>query len=290
LLAGKRATSLLWKAADRLVFRKIRDGFGGRVGTFISGGAPLGVDTAGWFLDAGIRIQEGYGLTETSPVIALNMAVPSRLGSVGKKVSNIEIRLEPDGELLVRGPSVFRGYWNNPEATAESFDADGWFRTGDIARIDADGFLFITDRKKDLLKTSGGKSIAPQAIETRLKEDVLVAQAAVIGDRHKFACAIIAPNFSALELWAKGKGIPCEPRRKMLDDSRVQAVYATIIERVNASLASFETLKRFCVVADEWGMESGELTPSMKLKRHAIEQRYAVEIAAMYADEASSHK
>jgi long-chain acyl-CoA synthetase len=290
LLAGKRPTSLLWKAADRLVFGKIRDGFGGRVGTFISGGAPLGEDTAGWFLDAGIRIQEGYGLTETSPVIALNTAIPSRLGSVGKKISNVETRFEPDGELLVRGPSVFSGYWNNPEATAEAFDSEGWFRTGDIVRIDPDGFLFITDRKKDLLKTSGGKSIAPQAIETRLKEDVLVAHAAVIGDRHKYACAIIAPNFPALDLWARSKGIPCEPRQKMLDDSRVQAVYATIVERVNASLASFETLKRFCVVAEDWAMDSGELTPSMKLKRHAIEQRYAPEIAAMYADEASSHK
>lgn len=290
MLQGKQPGGVGWKIANRLVFQKIRDGFGGRVNTFISGGAPLGLDTAGWFLDAGIRIQEGYGLTETSPLIALNCSVPCKLGSVGRPLSNLEVRLEPDGELLVRGPSVSSGYWNKPEATAESFAGDGWLRTGDIARIDADGFLFITDRKKDLLKTSGGKAIAPQAIESRLKEDVLVAYAAVVGDRHKFVSVLIAPNFSALDVWARGKGIPVEPRQSLIADPRVQAAYAGIVERVNASLASFETLKRFCVVAEEWGMNSGELTPSLKLKRHTIEERYADEIAAFYQDEATSRR
>ena len=176
LLAGKKPRKASWKLANRLVFRKIQQGFGGRVGTFVSGGAPLGLETAGWFLDAGIRIQEGYGLTETSPVVSLNTHLPCRMGSVGKPLPNVQTKLAADGELLLRGPSVFQGYWNKPEATAECFDADGWFLTGDVARIDDDGFLYITDRKKDLLKTSGGKMIAPQPIENQLKADGLVGQ------------------------------------------------------------------------------------------------------------------
>ncbi len=295
LLAGRKPGSAAWKLADRLVLRKIQQGFGGRVGTFISGGAPLGLETAGWFLDAGIRIQEGYGLTETSPVISLNSGVPSRMGSVGRQVANIELKLAPDGELLVRGPSIFKGYWNKPDATAESFDAEGWFYTGDVARIDEDEFLFITDRKKDLLKTSGGKLIAPQPIENHLKADALVGHAAVVGDRHKFAAVLISPNFPALESWARGKGIATSDsnqrmdRKQLVAHPQVQAAYAQVVDRVNASLASFETLKRLCIVPDEWTLDSGELTPSMKLKRRVVEQRYAAEIAGFYADEATSH-
>jgi long-chain acyl-CoA synthetase len=290
LLAARIPQSTAWKLADKLVLRKIQQGFGGRVGCFVSGGAPLGLDTAGWFLDAGIRIQEGYGLTETSPVIALNCDVPSRMGSVGRRVANIELKLAADGELLVRGPSVFKGYWNKPQTTAESFDADGWFYTGDVARIDEDGFLFITDRKKDLLKTSGGKLIAPQPIENHLKADALVGNAAVVGDRHKFAAVLISPNFPALEAWARGKGIAINDRKQLVAAPLVQSAYAQIVDRANATLANFETLKRFCIVAEEWTLDSGELTPSMKLKRRIVEQRYATEIAAFYADEATSHR
>ncbi len=290
LLAGRTPKDVAWKLADRLVFRKIQQGFGGRVGTFISGGAPLGIDTAGWFLDAGIRIQEGYGLTETSPVISLNTDVPSPLGTVGRKLENVEVKLAADSELLVRGPSIFRGYWSKPQASAESFDADGWFNTGDVARIDEDGFLFITDRKKDLLKTSGGKLIAPQPIENHLKSDPLIANAAVVGDRHKFACVLISPNFQMLEAWAQEKGIAVADRSQLVAHPHVETTYAQIVERVNATLASFETLKRFHIVPDEWALDTGELTPSMKLKRRVVEQKYAAAIARFYEDEATSHR
>ncbi|MGH9616885.1 MAG: AMP-dependent synthetase/ligase [Acidobacteriaceae bacterium] len=284
LLAGVAPRTLSWRIASRLVFRKIRQGFGGRVDTFVSGGAPLGLDTAGWFLDAGIRIQEGYGLTETSPVVALNTDLPLHLGSVGKPLQNVQTKLAADGELLLRGPSVFQGYWNKPEATAESFDAEGWFLTGDIARIDQDGFLYITDRKKDLLKTSGGKLIAPQPIENQLKADGLVGNAAVVGDKRKFASVLISPNFTALEAWAREKGIAVDDRRQLVVSPEVLALYQQVVDRVNATLASFQTLKRLHVAAEEWTLDSGELTPSMKLKRSVVEQRYAAEIARFYQE------
>ncbi len=287
LLAGKKPRKASWKLANRLVFRKIQQGFGGRVGTFVSGGAPLGLETAGWFLDAGIRIQEGYGLTETSPVVALNTHLPCRMGSVGKPLPNVQTKLAADGELLLRGPSVFQGYWNKPEATAECFDADGWFLTGDVARIDDDGFLYITDRKKDLLKTSGGKLIAPQPIENQLKSDALVGNAAVVGDKKKFASVIISPNFPALEAWAKEKGISVESRQQLVAHVEVLTLYQQVVDRVNASLASFETLKRIHVVADEWTIDSGEMTPSMKLKRPVVVQRYAEEIDRFYVEDVS---
>ncbi len=289
ILAGTRPHSATWKLANRMVLRKIQQGFGGRVGTYISGGAPLGIDTASWFLDAGIRIQEGYGLTETSPVIALNTDLPCRLGSVGRPLSNVEVKIAADGELLVRGPSIFKGYWNKPQTTAESFDAEGWFFTGDIARLDADGFLFITDRKKDLLKTSGGKFIAPQPIENQLKADALVGNATVVGDKHKFVSVLISPNFPVLEAWAREQGIAVSSRGELVANPAVVAAYQKVVDRVNATLAHFETLKRLCIVADEWTLESGELTPSMKLKRRVVEKRYAAEIARLYADEATSH-
>ena len=289
ILAGTRPHSATWKMANRLVLRKIQQGFGGRVNAYISGGAPLGIDTASWFLDAGIRIQEGYGLTETSPVIALNTDLPCRLGSVGRPLSNVEVKIAADGELLVRGPSIFKGYWNKPQATAESFDAEGWFFTGDIARLDADGFLFITDRKKDLLKTSGGKFIAPQPIENQLKADALVGNATVVGDKHKFVSVLISPNFPALEAWAREQGIAVSSRGELVANPAVVAAYQKVVDRVNATLAHFETLKRLYIVPEEWTLESGELTPSMKLKRRVVEKRYAAEIARLYADEATSH-
>jgi len=285
---GKKPSALLWKLAEKLVYSKVREAFGGRVKVFVSGGAPLGMDTAQWFAAAGIALWEGYGLTETSPVIALNTPVSHRMGSVGMGLPNVELKLAEDGELLTRGPAVFSGYWHKPEATAECFDEEGWFCTGDIAHFDADGFLYITDRKKELLKTSGGKLVAPQPIENKLKNNVLVAQAALVGDKHKFICALIAPNFAALEEWAKHHGIHANNREALLADGRVIAHYAEIVREVNGGLANFEALKRFRVVADEWTQESGELTPSMKLKRRVITARYAAVIVELYADEATA--
>jgi len=285
---GRRPSAPSWKIANKLVYSKVQEAFGGRVKVFVSGGAPLGIDTAKWFAAAGIALWEGYGLTETSPVIALNTPIKHRMGSAGFPLPNVELKFAGDGELLVRAPSVFSGYWQKPEATAECFDADGWFSTGDIGHFDADGFLYITDRKKELLKTSGGKMVAPQPIENKLKNNVLVAQAALVGDKHKFICALISPNFVALEDWAKHHGVAAQSRATLVADRRVIALYGEIVREVNGSLANFETLKRFRVVADEWTQESGELTPSMKLKRRVLTLQYAVEIAALYEDEATA--
>ncbi len=285
---GRQPGSLMWKLANRLVYSKVGEAFGGRVRIFVSGGAPLGIDTARWFAAAGIALWEGYGLTETSPVIALNTPLRHRMGSVGMPLSNLELKLAEDGELLVRGPSVFAGYWHKPAATVECLDSQGWFRTGDIAHLDADGFLYITDRKKELLKTSGGKLVAPQPIESKLKNNVLVAQAALVGDRHKFICALLSPNFAALEEWARHHGVAAQSRAELVADVRVVELYAEIVREVNGSLANFETLKRFRIVADEWTQDSGELTPSMKIKRRVLTARYAAVIAELYADEATA--
>jgi long-chain acyl-CoA synthetase len=287
-LAGKTPGGLSAKLADKLVFAKIREAFGGRVKVFVSGGAPLGMDTAGWFADAGIRIFEGYGLTETSPVIAVNYPAAHRIGTVGKALPNVKCRFAADGELEVKGPSIFVGYWKKDQETAEAFTADGWFKTGDIGHIDADGFVSITDRKKELLKTSGGKLIAPQPIENKLKAHALVGQAALVGDKHKFASVLISPNFVALETWAATHGVANGDRRTLVADAKVVAEYQKIVNAVNATLANFEDIKRFKVVADEWSIETEELTPSMKLKRRVVEKKYAQEIAAFYHDEATS--
>ncbi len=288
ILAGRQPSSILWKLANKLVYTKIREAFGGRVKLFISGGAPLGIDTGNWFASVGIPVLEGYGLTETSPVIAINTPASHRMGAVGKALSNIECKIAEDGELLVRGDSIFQGYWNKPEANKETFDADGFFRTGDIARFDDDGFLYITDRKKELLKTSGGKLIAPQPIESKLKNNILVAHAALIGDKHKYISVILSPNFAALEAWAQQHGINAPTRAELVQDPSVEELYGAIVDEVNKNLANFETLKRFRVVPDEWALETGELTPSLKLKRRVINQNYAAIIADMYADEATS--
>jgi long-chain acyl-CoA synthetase len=289
-LAGKQPGGLRWKLAEKLVFSKIRAACGGQVWLFVSGGAPLGMDNAEWFADVGILIFEGYGLTETSPLIALDTPKRHRIGTVGLVLSNVQARFAPDGELEVRGPSVFHGYWQKPEDTAEAFTEDGWFRTGDIGKIDADGFLAITDRKKEMLKTSGGKMIAPQPIESKLKAHLLVGNAALVGDKHKFACVLIAPNFAILESWARVKGVdyPVGDRKALVAVPQVVARYQRIVDELNATLAPYQTIKRMAVVPDEWTVETDELTPSMKLKRRVVEQKYAAQIAEFYKDEATA--
>jgi long-chain acyl-CoA synthetase len=192
--------------------------------------------------------------------------------------------------LEVSGPSVFQGYWNKPKETAEAFTPDGWLRTGDIASLDGDGFLYITDRKKELLKTSGGKFIAPQPIENKLKAHALVGNAALVGDKHKFACVILSPNFAALESWVEVKGIPYSDRIDLAQNKLVIARYQRIVDEVNTTLAPFETIKRLALVPDEWSIETDELTPSMKLKRRVVEKKYAAEIAQFYKDEATATK
>ena len=285
---GGQPSSQMWKLANKLVYAKVREAFGGRVRVFVSGGAPLGVDTARWFASVGIAVWEGYGLTETSPVIALNSLPNHRMGAVGKRLPNVEVKFAEDGELLVRGPSVFGGYWHKASANGDSFDVDGWFKTGDIGHVDQEGFLYITDRKKELLKTSGGKMVAPQPIENKLKNSILVGQAALVGDKHKFISAIISPNFSALEEWARRHEIRARTRADLLQDRRVVAQYEGLVKEVNAGLANFETIKRFRLVPEEWSQDTGELTPSMKLKRRVITERYSAVVAELYADEATA--
>jgi long-chain acyl-CoA synthetase len=285
---GRQPSTSFWRLANKLVFSKVREAFGGRVRIWVSGGAPLGIDTARWFASAGIAVWEGYGLTETSPVIALNSPVVHRMGAVGKIMPNLEMKFAEDGELLIRGPSIFIGYWQKPGANSECFDNEGWFRTGDIGHVDSDDFLYITDRKKELLKTSGGKLVAPQPIESRLKNSVMVAQVAVVGDKHKFISALISPNFPALEGWAKQAGLEPPDRKSLISDPRVISLYAEVVREANSGLANFETIKRFRLVADEWSQDSGELTPSMKLKRRVINAKYAGEIDELYADEATA--
>jgi long-chain acyl-CoA synthetase len=292
ILAGRTPTSRAWKLANKLVFSKIREGMGGHVKTFISGGAPLGRELAEWYAAAGIRIHEGYGLTETSPVIAVNSPIHHRIGTVGKILPNLEVRIAEDGEILVRGPSVVKGYWNRPEETKSAFVdgqindgqiKDGWFRTGDIGNIDADGYLSVTDRKKDLIKTSGGKFIAPQPIENSLKLNPLIGTAVVIGDRRKFPAVLISPHFPVLEDWARANQVDFASRPTLVANAKVQALYEGIIEEVNQNLARFEKLKRVLVVAEEFSAADGTMTHTFKVRRRGIEERYQALIDEMYA-------
>lgn len=283
IFEGKRPYDPMWKLADLLVYSKIRHALGGRVEVFVSGGAPLSRDVIDWYASVGIRIFEGYGMTETSPVIALNNPKAYRPGSVGRCLPNLQVRTAEDGEIMVKGPSIFHGYWMKPEETAVAFDEDGWFHTGDVGHIDEDGFLYVTDRKKDLIKTSGGKFIAPQPIELSLKSHPLVAEAAVIGDRRKFPMVIIAPQFPALERWATEAGITTLKRESLVADARVQALYDEIVGLANQKLARFEKIKKVVIVADEFTIANGTLTPSMKLKRRVIEERYGELINQVYS-------
>jgi long-chain acyl-CoA synthetase len=282
ILAGTTPSALSWKIADRLVYSKVRAGMGGKAEEFISGGAPLGRELAEWYADIGIPIHEGYGLTETSPVIAVNTPSANKLGTVGKPLRNVEARIADDGELLVRGPSVFKGYWNRPEETQAAF-LDGWFKTGDIGNLDSDGYLSITDRKKDLIKTSGGKFIAPQPIENSLKLNPLIGTAVVLGDRRKFPAVLVAPHFPALEDWARANQVEFASRQALVTNGRVQALYEGIIEDLNQNLARFEKLKRVLLVPEELSAADGTLTHTFKVRRRGIEERYRTLIDEMYA-------
>lgn len=283
VLSGRQPAALDWKIANKLVFSKLMEKMGGRVKMFLSGGAPLGKDLASWFADIGIVIHEGYGLTETSPVIAINVPGAHKIGTVGKALPNLEVRIAADGELLVRGPSIFRGYWDMPEETANAFEED-WFKTGDIAEIDQDGFISIVDRKKDLIKTSGGKFIAPQPIESALKMNMFVGEAALLGDRRRFPAILIVPNFTVLEDWAKGHGIHTVSRDELIQSEKVQALYQSIVDELNQNLAQYEKLKKVLLVPNELSIADGTLTPSMKLRRRKVEERYKDRIDSLYSE------
>jgi long-chain acyl-CoA synthetase len=283
ILAGMKPKALSWKLANRLVYSQVRARLGGRIAIFVSGGAPLGKELASWYASIGIRIHEGYGLTETSPVIAINTPGAHKIGTVGRPLVNLEVRIANDSEILVRGPSVFQGYWNRPEETEKAFE-DGWFKTGDIGNLDENGFLSVTDRKKDLLKTSGGKFIAPQPIENSIKLNALIGTAVVLGDRRKFASVIISPHFPLLEEWARANHVSFSSRQELIADPKVKTLYEGIVRDVNRSLARFETLKKVLLVKEEFTASDGTLTPTFKLRRKAIEDRYRNEIDEMYRE------
>jgi long-chain acyl-CoA synthetase len=285
LLAGRRPGGLLGLklgVADKLVFSKIRERLGGRFAFAVSGGAPLSRDVAEFFWGAGVRIYEGYGLTETSPVLTINSHGATKLGSVGRAIPNVELRIAEDGEILARGPNIMKGYYNNPEATAEAIDADGWFHTGDIGHLDEDGFLFITDRKKELIVTAGGKNIAPAPIENALKSSRFIAQAVVIGDRRKFISALIVPDFEALRPWARANGVTFANDEQLVADPAVRKLIADEIAPVNAELAQYERIKAWDLLPRELTLETGELTPTQKVKRRVVNQSFASQIDRMY--------
>jgi long-chain acyl-CoA synthetase len=275
--------SLQCSVADRLVFAKIREGLGGRIRYLVSGSAPLAGEIAEFFQGIGLPVIEGYGLTETSPILTVNPPDAPRVGTVGRALPGVELRIADDGEILARGPNIMRGYYNKPEATAEAVK-DGWFHTGDIGTIDDDGYLRITDRKKDLLVTSGGKKIAPQPIEAVIKRNPLVAEAVLLGDRRKYAAALIVPNFPALERRLKDLGRSPSPRSELVTRADVLALYQEIIDALNRDLSQFERIKKIALLPVEFSVESGELTPTLKVKRKVIEERWRAQIEALYAD------
>ena len=269
--------------AERLVFSKIRDGVGGRLRVLASGSAPLPLGVAEFFAGIGLPITEGYGLTETSPIVSANPLDAPKLGTVGKPVQDVEVRIAADGEILVKGPNVMQGYHNLPDDTAAVL-RDGWFHTGDIGTLDADGYLTITDRKKDLLVTSGGKKVAPQPIEATLKRSPLVAEAVLLGDRRRFVAALIVPEFGALERRLQELGRPDGDREALVKRDDVIALYAEIVDGINRGLAQYETNKKFRLLPREFTIASGELTPTMKVRRKAVEQTWAGEIESLYGE------
>jgi long-chain acyl-CoA synthetase len=283
-LAG-RSPGLLVRAsaalAERVVFSAIRSRLGGRLRFLVSGSAPLDASVLEFFHGIGLPIVEGYGLTETAPILTVNPPDAPRAETVGRPLPNVELRIAEDGEILARGPNIMAGYYNKPDATAEVL-ADGWLATGDIGTIDAAGYLRITDRKKDLLVTSGGKNIAPQPIEHVLTRSPLIAEAVVLGDRQRYIAALIVPDFAALERRLESLGRPPAPREELVKRADVIALYQEVVDALNRDLSPFERIKRTALLPTEFTIESGELTPTLKVKRRVVEERWRSEIKALY--------
>jgi len=269
--------------ADRLVFARIRANLGDRVRYLVSGSAPLEASVAEFFQGIGLPIIEGYGLTETSPILTVNPPDAPRVGTVGRALPDVELRIAEDGEILARGPNLMSGYCNKPEATADAI-RDGWFHTGDIGTLDENGYLRITDRKKDLLVTSGGKKIAPQPIEAVLKRNPLVAEAVLLGDRRKYAAALIVPDFAALERRLKALGRPPASRADLASRADVLGLYQEIVDALNRELSQFERIKKITILPAEFSIESGELTPTLKVKRKVVEEKYREQIESLYRE------
>jgi long-chain acyl-CoA synthetase len=270
--------------ADRLVFSKLREFFGGRLRSCVTGGAALSNDIWLIFTGAGISIMQGYGLTETSPVISSNNPIDVRLGTVGKPIRNTEVRIAADGEIEVTGAGVMLGYFNKHDATRDAFTEDGWFKTGDIGELDADGFLKITDRKKELFKTSGGKYIAPSPIEQMIKASRFVNQVVLIGNDRKFPAALIVPNFEQLESFARSEGLKAKTPTEFCASERVVKLIEGEVEALTKDLAKFEKVKKIVLLEREMTVEGGELTPTLKVKRRVVDEKYKALIDQIYAE------
>jgi len=280
--------NLQHKIADALVFKKWREAVGGNVRLFISGGAPLAPEIAYLFFAAGLPILQGYGLTETSPSVSCNTETRNRIGTVGPVIDGVSVLIAEDGEILVKGDNVMKGYYNRPADNDEAFTSDGWFRTGDIGHIDPDGFLVITDRKKDLIKTSGGKYIAPQQLESLIKSSRFVSQVVVVGNARKFASALIVPNLELLRGYAQLKGIQYKHDSDLLTNPRIVDLLKRQVEKYTVDLAKYEKVKKLALLEREFTTESGELTPTLKPRRSVIEKKYASVIDRLYEEEAPS--
>lgn len=283
-LAGREPSGLLaleYALAQRLVFSKLQARTGGRLRYFVSGGAPLAPEINRFFFAAGLTILEGYGLTETSPVIGVNTPEHFRIGSIGRPIDGVEVRIAEDGEILTRGPHVMQGYFNRPDATQEAIDREGWFHTGDIGVIE-DGFVRITDRKKDIIVTAGGKNIAPQPIENLVKTNKYVSQAVMIGDRRKYPVMLVVPNYEQLEKWARLRNIIWTDRSQLLAMPTIQAKMDKEVRSRLAGLASFEMPKKLALLAEDFTVDSGELTPTLKVKRRVVEQHHKALIDSLY--------
>jgi len=277
------AVKLQWLLADALVYKKIRAGMGGRLRQVGSGGAPLSKELAEFFWAVGVPIYQGYGLTETSPIVSNNFP-HNRVGSSGLPIANVQVRIAEDGEIQVKGSCVMQGYYKNPEATREVLSEDGWFSTGDIGHLDADGYLYITDRKKDLLKTAAGKFVAPQPIENALKTSPYILNAIVIGDKRKFIAALIVPNPTTLAARLADEGVKLSSNAELVAHPRAHAIIEEEVKRLTAHLAQYETIKRFALLPEDFTFDNGSLTFTLKLKRRVVEQKYRAVIDALYAD------
>ncbi len=270
---------------DRLVYRRLRAALGGRCENAISGGAPLGERLGHFFRGVGVRVYEGYGLTETSPAVAVNLPGATRIGTVGRPLPGITVRIADDGEILIRGDVVFQGYWNNPEATAEVLTPDGWFHSGDLGELDDEGYLRITGRKKEIIVTAGGKNVAPAVLEDRVRAHPLVSQCMVVGDRRPFVAALVTIDEEALPTWLRAHGRAEDtPVARLCEDPELRAEIQSAIDEANRAVSRPEQIKRFRILPRDLSEANGELTPSLKIKRGVVAKAYAAEIAAIYGD------